>query len=59
MMPFGLTNAPVVFQRLMQSVLIDLNQKNDADFVTVYINDILVYSKTLEQHLDHLKVVMD
>ena len=58
-MPFGLTNAPAVFQRLMQRVLMDLNQKNDADFVTVYIDDILVYSKTLEQHLDHLKVVMD
>ena len=58
-MPFGLTNAPAVFQRLMQRVLMDLNQKNDTDFVTVYIDDILVYSKTLEQHLDHLKVVMD
>ena len=37
----------------------DLNQNNDADFVTVYIDDILVYSETLELHLDHLKMVMD
>ena len=37
----------------------DLNQNNDADFITVYIDDILVYSETLEQHLDHLKMVMD
>ena len=58
-MPFGLTNAPAVFQRLMQKVLLDLNPKNGVDFVTVYIDDILVYSKTLEQHLDHLKAVMD
>ena len=58
-MPIGLTNAPAVFQRLMQRVLMDLNQNNDADFVTVYIDDILVYSETLEQHLDHLKMVMD
>ena len=58
-MPFGLTNAPAVFLRLMQRVLMDLNQNNDADFVTVYIDDILVYSETLEQHLDHLKMVMD
>ena len=58
-MPFGLTNAPAVFQHLMQRVLMDLNQNNDADFVTVYIDDILVYSETLEQHLDHLKMVMD
>ena len=55
-MPF---DAPAVFQRLMQRVLMDLNQNNDADFVTVYIDDILVYSETLEKHLDHLKMVMD
>jgi len=43
----------------MQKVLMDLNPKDGADFVTVCIDDILVYSKTLEQHLDHLKAVMD
>ena len=58
-MPFGLTNAPAVFQRLMQKVLMDLNPKDGADFVSVYIDDILVYSRTLEEHLDHLKIVMD
>jgi len=42
----------------MQKKLMDLNPKDGADFVTVCIDDILVYSKTLEQHLDHLKAVM-
>lgn len=43
-MPFGLTNAPSVFQRLMQRVLMGLNPDNGPAFVSVYIDDILVYS---------------
>ena len=43
-MPFGLTNAPAVFQRLMQSVLMGLNPVDGRHFVSVYIDDILVYS---------------
>jgi len=43
----------------MQKVLTNLNPKDGANFVTVYIDDILVYSKTLEQHLNPLKAVMD
>ena len=47
-MPFGLTNAPAVFQRLMQKVLLGLNPEAGPDFVCVYIDDVLVFSKTLE-----------
>ena len=58
-MPFGLTNAPAVFQRLMQKELMYFNPNNGTDFVSIYIDDILVFSETLEQHLSHLKLVMD
>src|SRR6266498_3287288 len=52
-MPFGLTNAPATFQRLMNYVLHDyLN-----DFVVIYLNDILVYSDTFEEHLAHIRKV--
>ena len=57
-MPFGLTNASSVFQHLMQKVLMGLNPPDASGFVTVYIDDILVYSETLEQHLEHLRTVM-
>lgn len=55
-MPFGLINAPAVVQYPMQKILMD---KNNANFVSVYINGTIVYSETLEQYLDHLKLVMD
>ena len=58
-MPFGLTNAPAVFQRLMQQVLAGLNPDEGPDFVVVYIDDILVFSQTLEDHLEHLERVME
>ena len=54
--PFGLCNAPSVFQQLMQRVLSGLNQPQE-DFVSVYIDDILVFSKTLGEHLVHLHKV--
>ena len=44
-MPFGLTNAPAVFQSLMHQVLLGLNPDDSADFVSVYIDDILVFSE--------------
>src|SRR6266498_1782994 len=54
-MSFGLTNAPATFQRLMNYILHDyLN-----DFVVVYLDDILVYSNTFEEHLAHLRKVFD
>ena len=58
-MPFGLTNAPAVFQRLVQEVLEGLNPKEGPDFVTTYLDDILIFSKTLQEHDRHLRLVMD
>ena len=43
-MPFGLTNAPSIFQRLMQHVLAGLNPTKGPDFVSVYIDDVLIFS---------------
>ena len=57
-MPFGLCNAPSVFQRLMQRVLMGLNPAESPDFVSVYIDDVLVFSRTLKEHLEHLRLVI-
>ena len=58
-MPFGLTNAPAVFQRLMLQVISSMSPMERPNFVSVYIDDLLVYSQTLEKHLVHLSKVMD
>ena len=58
-MPFGLRNAPAVFQRLAQNVLSGLNPEEGPDFVSVYIDDTLVFSETLEEHLEHLRQVIE
>ena len=54
-MPFGLHNAPATFQRAMQEVLRGLNWK----FVFCYLDDVIIFSRSFEEHLDHLKQVFD
>ena len=58
-MPFGLTNAPAVFQRLMQKVLNGLNPEGGKQFVVAYLDDILIFSETLQDHLTHLQKVIN
>ena len=57
-MPFGLKNAPSVFRRLMHSVIADLNPRDGRQFVAVYVDDMVVWSPTLTEHLSHLKEVI-
>jgi len=53
-MPFGVTNASTVFMDYMNKIFRSLLDK----FVVVFIDDILIYSKTQEEHAEHLKLVL-
>ena len=54
MMSFGLTNAPVDFMDLMNKVF----KPYVVQLIVVFINDILVYSKSMEEHVYHLRTVL-
>ena len=54
-MPFGLMNGPAVFQQLMLQVVMGLNPEDGPDHIAVYLDDILVFSRSLEEHRNHLK----
>ncbi|KAK8702739.1 hypothetical protein V6N13_021080 [Hibiscus sabdariffa] len=54
-MPFGLTNAPATFCTLMNQVFHDYLDK----FVVIYLDDIMIYSSSLREHEEHLRLVMD
>ncbi|GKC25089.1 putative reverse transcriptase domain-containing protein [Tanacetum coccineum] len=54
-MPFGLTNAPVVFMDLMNRVCKPYLDK----FMIVFIDDILIYSKSKQEHEEHLKLILE
>ncbi|KAJ4764735.1 polyprotein [Rhynchospora pubera] len=52
-MPFGLKNAPAIFQRKMDDCF-----RGTENFISVYIDDILVFSENEEQHAKHLEVML-
>ena len=52
-MPFGLTNAPATFQHLMENCLGDLH----LNWCIIYLDDIIIYSKTPEEHVERLEAV--
>ena len=54
-MPFGLTNAPATFQRLMESCLGELH----LNWCIIYLDDIIVFSRTPEGHIHRLKTVFE
>ncbi|CAF2400326.1 unnamed protein product [Rotaria sp. Silwood2] len=54
-LPFGLSNAPASFQRIMNSVLGVLRW----DITLVYLDDIIIYSKSFEKHVQHLNLVLN
>ena len=54
-MPFGLTNAPSTFQALMNAVFRPYMRR----FVLVFFDDILVYNKGLDEHIQHMELVLE
>jgi hypothetical protein len=55
MVSFGLTNAPAYFMNMMNKVFMEELDR----FVVVFIDDILIYSETAEEHEEHLRIVLE
>jgi hypothetical protein len=53
-MPFGMCNTPPTFQRTMNDILRDFLHK----FVIVYLDDVCIYSRTVEEHMEHPRLVL-
>lgn len=53
-LPFGLANAPDIFQQLMLTVLSEMEA-----FAMVYVDDILMFAETSEEHFNHIQPVLD
>ncbi|KAK3575531.1 hypothetical protein QTP86_029277, partial [Hemibagrus guttatus] len=54
-MPYGLTNAPAIFQSLINKVFRDILNK----YVIAYIDDILIYSSSLKEHIQHVRTLLN
>ena len=54
-MPFGLTNGPAIFQRYVNSILMDCLDK----FVTAFVDDLLIYSDNILEHETHVRTVLE
>ncbi|GBG89652.1 hypothetical protein CBR_g49440 [Chara braunii] len=54
-MPFGLTNAPAIFQATMTTEFRHMLDR----FVLIYLDDILVYSRSLDEHVEHLRTILE
>ena len=52
-MPFGLSGAPFTFQQMM-----DLLTKDTRNFAAAYLDDLIIYSDTWENHLHHLTIIL-
>jgi hypothetical protein len=53
-LPFGLCNAPATFHRMMNDILRDFLH----EFVTVYLDDVCIFSRTLEEYVEHMRLVL-
>jgi len=53
--PFGLTNAPISYQNFINNIL----RKYLDDFMVAYLDDILIYFKTLEKHIKHVIKILE